>query len=94
MKKIQTMWSDLSDWFYNLKNLNTIAHVINVVDNIQDKMIDDLEGVPGQIEGLYQRVRVLEIAESTRQFDALIASVEKSKKVQPVSKTKKLAKKK
>jgi len=80
MKKIQTWLSDLSDWFYNLKNINQIAFTVNVIDAIQDDMLDNLNVVPDQIEELYNRVRVLEIAESNRQFEALILATEESMK--------------
>lgn len=94
MNKIQTWFSGLSDWFYNLKTLNMIAFTVNLVDDIQDDMIDDLEVVPAQIKELYQRVRVLEIAESNRQFEAMILATEKSlkKPSKTTKKTKKVTK--
>lgn len=99
MNKIQTWFSDLSDWFYNLKNLNIIAFTVNIVDDIQDDMIDDLGVVPSQIEELSKRVRVLELAESKRQFEELLNSIENKadsllESQTKKSKSKKVAKKK
>lgn len=99
MKKIQTWFSDLSDWFYHLKNLNTIAFLVNVVDEIQDEILDDGKTTEEQIGELYKRVRVLELAESKRQFEELLNSIEKKtdsllESQTKKSKTKKVAKKK
>jgi len=91
MNKIQTWFSDLSDWFYNFKNLNLIAFTVNLIDEAQDDMIDDLEVVPDQIKELYKRVRVLEIAETNRQFEAMVAATGKSLKKAP-KKAKKVTK--
>lgn len=74
------MWSDLSDWFYNLKNLNANAFLTNLVDEIQDEMMDVVEITEDQIAELYQRVRVLELAEVQRQIDSMIAATEGSLK--------------
>lgn len=93
MKKIQTWLSDLSDWFYNLKNLNTIAFTINLVDEVQDDALDIGEIQEDQIKELYQRVRVLEVAEANRQFQAVLAATEKSLK-KHTKKSKKVSKKK
>lgn len=93
MNKIQTWFSDLSDWFYNLKNLNMIAFTVNLVDDIQNRQIETGEVVEYQIKELYQRVRALEIAETNRQFEAMILATEKSLKKVP-KKYKKVSKKK
>lgn len=99
MKTIQTWFSDLSDWFYNLKNLNTIAFTVNLVDEMQDEMLEVGEISEDQILELYKRVRVLELAESKRQFEELINSIEKKtdsllESQTKKSKSKKVAKKK
>lgn len=90
MNKIQTWFSDLSEWFSNIKNISTLAFYVSIVDEIQDEMLDETETVIEQISELYKRVRVLELAESTRQFNELIKSIEK---VQDKSKTVKKSKK-
>lgn len=91
MNKIQTWFSDLSDWFYNITNINMIAYRVNLIDDIQDEMLENEDIVEDQIENLYHRVRVLELAESNRQLESLIEATSKSLK-KATKKTKKAKK--
>lgn len=96
MNKIQTWLSDLSDWFYNLKNLNTIAFTVSLADEIQDDMLDDEIVFREQIKELYQRVKFLETVESGRRANELLQAAMKSSQNQTkkTSKPKRSAKKK
>ncbi len=93
MNKIQTMWSDLKDWFYNASKLNVIAVLVN---DLQDKVIyllgndDEMDEF---IFDLSQRVDFLEKLEKARQLESLLkatdASIKKSSKTKKVGKSKK-----
>ncbi len=96
MNKIQTMWSDLKDWFYNAFKLNVIAVVVN---DLQDKVVyllDNDDEMDEFIFDLSQRVDFLEKLEKARQLESLLKATDssikignKSKKVGKVGKSKK-----
>ena len=78
MEKIQTWLSDLSDWFYNIKRLNIFGITVNILQDLFLEVDDILDTQQEQIKELYKRVRVLEIAETNRQFQAIIAATDKA----------------